>query len=96
MRDRTVTTERSAQIFLLEGLILPLHILLKYFFQGGKHTVTGLWAFSLALGEEVMLPAVQRSEDTGGRQGVGCKDTQLLLGDILHALPQKVSEGTEG
>lgn len=40
-----------------------------------------------------MLPAVQRSEDTGGRQQGGCKDTQLLLGDFLHSLLQKVSEG---
>lgn len=75
-------------------MILQLHILLKYFFQGGKtHSVTGLWALSLALGEGVMLPAVQRSEDTGGRQQGGCKDTQLLLGDFLHSLLQKVSEG---
>lgn len=104
MRDRTVTTGRECSDehhttvwYLLEGLIYQLHILLKYFFQGGKtHSVTGLWALSLALGQWVMLPTLQINEDTGGRQRRGCKNTQLLLGDILHPLLRKFQRGQRG
>lgn len=88
------SAQMDTTIFLLEGLITQPHILLKYFFQGGKtHSVTGLWALSLALGEGVMLPTQQLTEDIGGRQRGGCKNTQVLLGDILHPLLHKVSGG---
>lgn len=84
-------------VYLLEGLIYQPHILLKYFFQGGKtHSVAGLWALSLALGQWVMLPTLQISEDTGGRQRGGCKNTQLLLGDILHPLLRRFQRGQRG
>lgn len=66
------------------GSILQPHILLKYFVQSGKkQSVTGLRAVKPGSGGRGHVTTLQISEHISARQGGGCKNTQLLLGDIL-------------
>lgn len=68
-------------IFILVGLIIQPYTLLKYFFQGCKKTLYYWLAGNLALGERGHVITLQTGEDTSARQGGGCEDAQLLLGD---------------
>lgn len=72
------------------GSILQPHILLKYFVQSGKkQSVTGLRAVKPGSGGRGHVTTLQISEHISARQGGGCKNTQLLPGDILP-LPSRV------